>query len=383
MNISPLRPLIPIILLGASLSSGCSTFVRGSKPSAKKDGVHYWLPMPILRATPNANGTLTVTPDSVPDTRHEYVVSARSLLGKYKFEVKVDKGLLTTVTMNGDTSDTPKSVVDAAVAIEKSRIAAERSAVEAREEAVKTREKAIKDATAKVLEKKRVVIKLRAERDAKIGQGFEETSDEIKAIDLRITDALSELTFAEEDLAALLAESGTGGNLDSGKSRHHDGAGNATLAWGPVIYRIEQWIDSDKMPNVRLVAANWKDGETTATQLEFQTAVTGNPVHTPPKTDVQMFTVDGHKQISPAEGKLRLTIDAKVELHNVEGGQVENASFVSVGDAYLSLQQGGKKILVDLPAGLADGRYYLTFKYDQEGVIGTAENARIEFSVKR
>lgn len=379
---SVLRSLsgIGLALIGALQLAACTTVVRGGRPSPDHDGVHYWLPMPIVKVTPMANGQLTVTTDSIPDSRHEYVLSAQSILSKYTFEVKVVNGLLTDVTMDSESTATTEKLIEASSEFEKTRVAAEVTALEAREAAVKAREAAIKTATANVLAKKRALQQLQDKRAELIRQGNAEDSDEVRAVDLEIVNARRELEFAEEDLATLLDDDGSLGNQDAGGARAaHDGSG--PVAWGPVVYRVEQWIDGDGLPNVRLVAASWPDS---SSQVRFRTATSAGDAPEPPKPrpNVQ-FQIDGPSALEPKDGRIEMTVIGPIELFDVSGGGLEKfGRDDAAGKADLSLQPDRKRVVITMPPDLPDGQYFVRIDYRIEQ-NDKAQEQRILFRVRR
>lgn len=387
-----MRLLLAAFATTAFVSSltGCTTIVRGG-PATKQEGVHYFLPMTIISATPNADGTLTVEPTSIPDPKHEYVVSASSVLGKYTFEAKVAKGLLTDLNMDSDSTEIAKTAVEAAGAIEKAQVAAERKAVAAREEAVAAQETAIKTATKLVQDKKRALEKLRDKRALLLKQGAAEDSDAIKAVDLEIVVAQRDVAYAEEDLAALIADRKRTGNRDVARA----GAGNldsggsltvASEAWGSVIYRVEQFMAADELPSVKLVRAEWgAAGGTLQSQVKFRTATIAKTDAT--ETTKIDFEIPPPAAASEPNGDFR-TVLVKVNSSLVavgEGEVLQGPQEKKKADAAVALkmQGGSQQIEARIPTTVPAGTYFLRFKYQ---VAGSDKMKRLEtaleFSVK-
>jgi len=88
---------------------GCASWVDGRRckvesarpvPVCPIEGFHYALPAAVIRATPQADGTTRFEKQVLPDWEQQYVLKPGSVLAAYRFEIKLEGGLLTSVQFN-------------------------------------------------------------------------------------------------------------------------------------------------------------------------------------------------------------------------------------------------------------------------------------------
>jgi hypothetical protein len=85
--------------------AACTTVVtaRRFESGSIAQGVHYYLPQPFILVTPASDG-LKYQKLLLPDLDAEYTVDIRSYMTTYNSDIKVQGGLLQTVTLNVDNS---------------------------------------------------------------------------------------------------------------------------------------------------------------------------------------------------------------------------------------------------------------------------------------
>jgi hypothetical protein len=68
-------------------------------------GQRYYLPKPVIIVAPQADGTVAVSVDYLPDKSHEYAVDTQSQFSSYTYQMSTDiRGLLTEVEFKADTT---------------------------------------------------------------------------------------------------------------------------------------------------------------------------------------------------------------------------------------------------------------------------------------
>lgn len=85
--------------------AACTTVVTARRVGSDSiaQGVHYYLPQPFILVTPTSDG-LKYQKLLLPDLDAEYSIDIRSYMTTYNSTIKVQGGLLQTVTLNVDNS---------------------------------------------------------------------------------------------------------------------------------------------------------------------------------------------------------------------------------------------------------------------------------------
>lgn len=94
-------------LLAAALTGCASVDVNKvtEANNATVEGQRYYLPKPIIIVAPQADGTVSVTVDYLPDKTHEYAINAKSRMSSYTMQISTDiRGLLTAVEYKASTT---------------------------------------------------------------------------------------------------------------------------------------------------------------------------------------------------------------------------------------------------------------------------------------
>jgi hypothetical protein len=376
-----------VAALAASIA-GCVTMVSGGVAEPGSNGLRYHLPQPVLLVSPQADGTLTVSKELIPDESKTYYLRASSFLGSYTFDVSVSNGLLSSVNMKSDATQVASNGIEAAQSVREARIKADRAEEAEAEKESGTAAAAIAAAEAAVREAQKAYDVAVAVR-GRIEEPGETDAEE--AADVAIIRAQHDLDAANEELARLLGAPPPAPNptpgpgpapapspVADGPALNADVADGAALAhpastlmaWGPVVYTIEQSI-VDGLPTVRLVQAQWSETTLptpTSGQIAFRTATSALPPD-PAPTPVDFRFADS-SVIRPVDGLMRFKLTASRKIDRLSGpyphGRIhasgaDNAA--KVADATLTLIDDSSTVTVDLPGDLPRGTYSLRFDY--------------------
>jgi hypothetical protein len=120
-------PCTVIILLGHVLTACTDVTVR-RVTTGNEPGIRYFLPQPVLSVTPLENGSMDVRTEILADRSETYAMEATSYLASHKVIMKLNKGLLTEVTLNQDSSAVAAEAVKATGEIAKTKIETETAA---------------------------------------------------------------------------------------------------------------------------------------------------------------------------------------------------------------------------------------------------------------
>lgn len=134
------------VLAGTTMLSGCSTFVRSQIATPQAEGIQYSLPAPIIRVTPQPNGTMTVDVDYLPDPDNTYTLKTSSFLSSYTLDVQRENGMLKSVSLDAKSDAVAAAAVESAGNLVKARAEAAAKEVDAQATAAKEQAKAIDDA---------------------------------------------------------------------------------------------------------------------------------------------------------------------------------------------------------------------------------------------
>jgi hypothetical protein len=121
-----------LALTTAAVACGCTTLVQSERASATTEGIEYSLPVPVIRVTPQADGTMAVAVDYLPDPDATYVLRTASFGSSYTLDVQRENGMLKSVSLDAKADDVAKSVIEAQADLVKAR---QDAAVKDRDEA--------------------------------------------------------------------------------------------------------------------------------------------------------------------------------------------------------------------------------------------------------
>lgn len=341
-----------------ALSTACSTTMSGRKSAPEADGLIYYLPAPHLYMSPQADGTVRVEVKYLPDPTNAYTLKLNSYLSKATFEVGTKDGLLTTVSLDADSSGIAASAVAAATEIRKTRLTAaqaKESAHKTQEEAKRTAVKAAAEAVAAQREKLALLEDKRAFYKAnppKEGAGVD-----LPALELEISQETLKLKQLENRLG-LVKDTSSDAFNDPGRAAAMSTAGTA---YGPMLFRM-----LPDGPGVKLVAVGQ--------QLTLAApALASEPGNQKPITEkIVIAKGDAVRDAVIQFAQAVASVDAKsAKVMNPSLGA--GAAPVAAGNALaVSLSSDSKQLTVKLPNSLTAGQYRL-----EVDVIGAEGQRRL------
>jgi len=220
------------LLLMAILASGCSanyTLKKVETTDQETPGIRFALPVRLIVAEPQPNGSLAVKVVYLPDPDNTFAATSRTHFAKNTFTVKVANGLLTDFGFNSDTSTVPAKLIDSAAAVRAERVKADaKTETTAKIELEKLDEEIRKAALAVE----------QAKEEYKVAQevyGAEIHPSVFKARVALEKAKLALESLAKKQLALFVASDAVQNNPNSAP----------TTAFGPKFYRIVEDYDED------------------------------------------------------------------------------------------------------------------------------------------
>lgn len=198
MNIKSTLALSALLLSVA----GCVTKINVKPATPKAFGTRYSLPKPLLKVTPQPDGTAKFEWIYVPDDERTYAIATSSYFAKQKTTIEVDgSGLLKKVSWAPMSSDVAAQLISNAADVTKARLTALETAQKEAQKKADDAAKAIQSAKDELTAAEDKVASLLAERDAHIANG-----DEVKRkeTEVKLAVARAELEAKKKKLNALL-----------------------------------------------------------------------------------------------------------------------------------------------------------------------------------
>ena len=252
--------ILCLAVTAALAVSGCVTFVDSHVAKDNEKGFVYYLPMPVIVVTPQADGTAKVEVEYLPDESKAYTLHAWSLVSSYTLDVQTENGMLKTVSLDADSAQVTKSAIDAASMVADKALTAAQTKRDKEEDDRKTREA----------------------KERELRQAVAVAKQELKALELLAVDASNGITPAQitaAKLAVIKAETILAVFLTEDVediATHGDGEGSFDVvtakpetAPGPVMFQVEMGRDVKNKPTLKLRAI--------AKQRDFETATVGAP----------------------------------------------------------------------------------------------------------
>jgi len=140
-----------MLVTGCAFVCGCSTFVSGEKAGQGKQGIQYSLPIPVVRVTPQPDGTMDVQVEMLPDPDNTYVLQTSTFLSSYTLDVVRENGMLKSVSLDAKADGVAQALAEARANLIKTRAEAEEKARETADKAAKEKAGAIDAAKAELL----------------------------------------------------------------------------------------------------------------------------------------------------------------------------------------------------------------------------------------
>lgn len=169
---------------------GCSTTLRVTRvdphatvaEGARVDGIRYSLPIPFLLVCPGPKGTVSVTEEYLPDSDHQYAISAKSTLAKHDVHIDIENGLLKGIEWNPDATAVGGKAIDLAGTLGKTvieeRAKAAKAQADAADAAQSKRDSALASAEQAVLDARVALEMARAVLATVTAAGKKDTTNE-------------------------------------------------------------------------------------------------------------------------------------------------------------------------------------------------------------
>lgn len=338
--------------------SGCSTFVRSQIATPRAEGIEYSLPVPIIRVTPQANGTMTVDVEYLPDPDNTYTLKTSSFLSSYALDVQRENGMLKSVSLDAKSDAVAAASVESAGNLVKARAEAASKEDEAQATAAKEQMKAIEDAG--------LALAI-AEAKVKTLEGSGATDQQKLEARIAADEALAKQQFLTE---AASAKAQGAMNVIDGEA--------FPQAAGPVLFRVVP-IGTD---DVKLVAF---DGP-----AAFATSSPTAPASAPAGSGDLSIALEGPSVLRRTGAPLSITLTTDRALKSFD---LSRSKLIAIGTgatnrialvtkAEVSTGSASGRIVLTLSSATPPGRYSLSpsliLADDQPGMTDP-----IDFTVQR
>jgi hypothetical protein len=232
-----------VALAACIVTAGCVTYSNVEKYDATKNqvGFKYALPRPYVLVTPNLDGSVDVKTVMLPDMDNQYVVTTKSFLSSYKYELAFDQGMLKSVTNKADAAALGAQALTNAAAVKKADIEASSTA---KKEAAKDAAKASADA-AKALSDAELELEVATAELKALTGNKDAKPEQVVDAQVKVARANSRVDFLRGTNAAGNRIASTAGNAivsSSGNVPADEAGPNVKSAdvWGPVLFAIIQ-----------------------------------------------------------------------------------------------------------------------------------------------
>lgn len=355
--------LPPLAILALS---GCATYVEGGPASDSAMGIEYSLPVPVIRVTPQANGTMAVDVDYLPDPNNTYMLRTRSTVSSYTLDVQRENGLLKSVSLDSHADAVAAAAVESAGNIVKARSDQLAKEQETATAAAKEQAKALSDAQLAVnTEEAKLTTLVDAQNAAETAEAKAALADKILEAKLAKAEATAKLDFLKSQAAV------------AGGSTFNAVVNSSLVAAGPVLFRVVP-VGPD---SVKLVAF---DGPSL-----FATSLAAKPAEEAPADLAARIDGSGvfqWKANQPVQFNLIVNravrgLDRdRTKLFLTGGGATNRKDLIVAANA--NPIAGGTNIIVTLKANAPTGSYRL------EPVLTTADGQPaavdpVDFTIRR
>jgi hypothetical protein len=344
--------------------NGCTTTMCGGPTANNKSGIRYALPAPHIFMNPQPDGTVTVEVKYLPDPNNTYTLSIDSYFSSATFDVQMNNGMLTKLSLDTDSSAIPNKAVTTANEIQKqiiTDIQKEKDDKKAKEDANKAAIKAAADAV-QVQNDKIALLKGKQ----RFYEANPDASTPALQNELKLQISQEEITLRQLKSRLRLTQSGDSAANNPTDAFLDPTSDNASLqnAYGPVIFRV---LPTDN-GGVRLVALE--------NQGTYQTSNSAQPVTPQPSLPSLTFTPteaivkagDKDRDIVVTFTQSLKAID-KERTRLVRPSDGTGAPPVLPGDK-MAINIGGpekKQIRLVLPNDVTKGEYRLDVTLQVEG----------------
>lgn len=353
-----LLKILAVSMIATSLA-GCVSIVKVDQFTGKEKGLRYSLPTNFLLVSPKADGTASYDWVNLPDPNNEYVIDTCSFMSTYTMDITITDGMLKKVASKTDDTAVVAKMLDSAQSVYTSKVKAEYDVA--------------KEAAKKESENKAAALKAIADAKLELAQ--------VKAV-LAEYESAGTGAKPEDVLTAKVNVAKAQAKLDAllEAAKMYDGAMNAPggsaledgQAWGPVLFRVVQYVDGNGKNNVKLVAVD--------AQLGFDTGTAAAPA-APPKPK-QSFKFNGSSTFESGK-KVEFKLTGDIDMAEVKDEQDLHLGINVYEDAKakITLQPDKKSVNASIPKVLPDGEYTFIISYNTKAGDGLISSDDIRFTV--
>ncbi|WP_313952767.1 hypothetical protein [Accumulibacter sp.] len=331
--------LIAAVLVGA----GCTTTLDGHPATADSQGLRYHLPAPHIYMAPQSDGSVRAQVKYLPDPNNTYTLNLNSYLTSATFNVETKDGMLTTVSLDTDSTAMSVAGVQAATEIRKAQIAAEQSEEKARKAQEQAKQEAVNNAdeTARVQREK---LALLIDKQ-KFYTAHPKLNDEKTRLDL-------ELEISQERLKLEQMERRLGLVRATPNGAFNDPGATAIVgkAYGPVLFRVLPVGEGVKLVAVEAQAVL----DATAGGPAAAPAVGGLVAH-PDRFEIKRADTQHEIVVHFSHP---VTVDANAS-RLVRPSESATAVVIAGNKLKISAASGNTEVMVGLPNTLPPGNYRL------------------------
>lgn len=341
------------VALAFTLLSGCVSQLTVTKAAPGSAGIRYFLPQPFILVTPHQDGTITVDKLFLPDPDNEYAITASSLLGNYKLDIRRDEqGFLEQVAFQSDSGALARDMTQAAGAIAvqaRNAAASDRQAADKEQTRETQQDSAAREAAGQALRGAQLALDIALGKAEVLAQRRKQANppSNLDAQILAATLAVEEARIRRD--AALLANNTVASRLATLPLRADEGRPRAPE---PVFFKV------DMTPSSVTLAQAFAQRDHVTWQAPRATALE------------ETFTVlPGAQVLRPTDKSPALTATVKADraltaLHFKGIASVPPGASLPALQPVLSLRPDRATLDIELPKGMAAGDYAVTIGFD-------------------
>jgi hypothetical protein len=378
-------------------ATSCVTKINVKPATSTAIGTRYSLPKPLLKVTPQADGTAKFEWVYIPDDDRTYAIATANYFAKQKTTIELEtNGLLKKVSWAPVSSDVAAQLITNATEVTKARLTAIETAQKEAQKKLDDAEKAIQTVRDEVTAAEDEVAALEAERAVHIEHKAEA---KVQEIDVKLAVARAKVEAKKRKLDALL----TAGSPAGAPNEAEDDATGApneveddtappnppsapavtpsaptppapaqfTKSWGPLFFEIVE--ESSPRHTVKFVPIN----------AQQQFATSKKPKAATDKPSPPLFTLKGGAAVvkDGTNTPLHVLISSSVPLTSVNRSRVilRNAAGQNVGAQFFSTAAltSATEIDVVLKPSIPVDTYTFSIPYETAAGLGAT---RIEVS---
>ena len=330
-------------------SVGCISTITVKKFTGSENGIRYSLPALYLLVTPNTDGTANYSWVYLPDPDNQYVITAQSILSKYKIDISIENNLLKKVNTKPDSAAVASKTLDTIQSIETAKNTAALEAAKTKSSKLLEYQKTL---TAAEIEQKQAEAELAA-----LEANPKATNEQLLAAQVKVAQTKAKVEYLKKNIGQYTAFNapGAGGN-------------RVTQAWGPILFKVVQ-----TKKGVKLIAVNIQSKYDTTASISINNQRFLF-------TDTNIFTKD------PKITSLEFKISADPVINKV--GESSDIILYKDKQQYddatvnLNLKDDSKTILVHIEPFPSAGSYEMCIPYSSTSDEELQCDFTIRFTVK-